>query len=751
MRNRKWGTLLALLMVLAMCVWTLSACGSSNTGETEDEAEPEATEEVEGYTNAEVTSDLSMADAVKAYYDAVDMDYAYDLGYNLAYDWDNLAEANGWRSAGSDAEHATADYLVKEWESIGLQNVDKLASKCDKFQFNSSSMKIADSDVDFHGNDQEAVEAGTNGPASYQVSGTDGDLTAEIVNCKTGFEADYEGKDMEGKIALVKVDQKAEAWIDVYMEQAKKAGCAALVTWANSGYGEAGPYTTNVQDVCSADIIPTVAISADQAKQVRKAIKEGHNQCTLNVDAEMVDDGGTTYNVVGMIPGKSHDQKIVVSGHYDKYWYGFQDDCCAISLVAAIAKGMIDSGYEPENDIYFIAHGAEEWGVTDSQFDWTTGAWGVCEEHSDVTDNCLAMINCELPAFKVDSLMQIVCVPEFRDMVATMFDSGLIVTRGEQAFSTEPVDATTMEDGITYRIHGVPYFLNGFEGTEFMCQRYHTIADNAETYDADTFETNIDWYGAYAMYIDTEPALELNIGQVAIDLENNFNEDYSKAAGMDPEKYLAAVGELKVAGTEAHAAAQELNAQYEEAVKGGDEEAAAELRTKGADMNKKALAAFQEVQDKFFYDSDFTADYGQLQTFNNLSLIDGVLTGLENGADIWGEEGDGIADYAYNINCIHDYNYYNFSADIAERGIDMYTDAYYANKDQGQWGYGHQNPVVHVGDISAQIQRAETVEDVDVEAATKAYTDAKDELLKYLGTALAAEITYMSDVSDCLK
>ena len=81
----------------------------------------------------------------------------------------------------------------------------------------------------------------------------------------------------------------------------------------------------------------------------------------------------------------------------------------------------------------------------------------------------------------------------------------------------------------------------------------------------------------------------------------------------------------------------------------------------------------------------------------------------------------------------------------------MYTDAYYANKNQGQWGYGHQNPVVHVGDISAQIQRAETIEDVDVEAATKAYQDARDELLKYLGTALAAEMTYTTDVSDCLK
>lgn len=751
MKKNKLSMLLAMLLVLAMCVWTLSACGESG-GEAEAPAdEPEATEEApEGYLNPEVTSDLSMADEVKAFYEKVDMDYGYELAYELAYDWDNLAEANGWRSAGSDAEHATADYLMNEWKEIGLQNVDKLGSTCDKFQFNSSSLKIADSDVDFHGNDAKAVEAGTNGPASYQVNGTDGDLKAEIVDCGTGFEADYDGKDVNGKIAFVQVDQSNEAWIDVYMEQAHKAGAAAIVTWANSGYGEAGTFTTNVQDVCSSGLLPTVAVSADQAKKIKQAIKDGHTDCTLNVDAEMVDNGGTTYNVYGMIPGKNHDQKIIIAGHYDKYWYGFQDDCCAIALVATIAKAMVDSGYEPENDIYFIAHGAEEWGATDSQFDWTTGAWGVCEEHSDMTDGALALINCELPAVKMDK-MNIVCVPEFRALTKTMFDSGLVITNGDTPYVTKPADATTMEDGITYRVHGVPYFLNGFEGTDFMSQCYHTIADNAETYDAECFQNNIDWYGAFAIYMDTEPALELNSAALANDLKKGFNEAYAKEAGVDTEGYLAALAELKTAAKAHYDAAVALNKAYEEAVAAGEEETAAELRTQGAELNKRALEAFQITQDKFFYDSDFTADYGQVQTFNNLSYIDGVIEGLDNGADIWGENGDGIADYAYQLNCIHDYNYCNFSADIAERGIDMYTDAYYSSKDQAQWGYHHQNPVVHVGDASAQIQRAETIEDVDVDAAKEAYNKARGELIDYLGKALAAEITYMGDVANALQ
>ena len=68
-------------------------------------------------------------------------------------------------------------------------------------------------------------------------------------------------------------------------------------------------------------------------------------------------------NVVGRLKGRSDEQQIIVSGHYDVYFNGFQDDSCAVGLVLAMAKGMVDSGYQPENDILFIAHGAEEWAL----------------------------------------------------------------------------------------------------------------------------------------------------------------------------------------------------------------------------------------------------------------------------------------------------------------------------------------------------------------------------------------------------
>jgi len=531
--KRKFRNLFVYALCLLMCLWALTGCGGN---------------ESKVHQASEITSDLFMAEDVQAFYDNLDVEYGYDLMYELSYNWDELAEACGYRTAGSDAEHATADYLAKEMKKIGLKNVDKVGTKCDKFQFNGSSLSIAGSDVDFKGGDQKAVEAGTNGPASYQVNGTDGDLNARIVDVGQGFVWEYEEAGFkEGDIAFVHVDQSAEAWIDTVMLQAADCGASALITWADSGYGTISSDTTNVQDVCSADLLPTCAISSDQAKLVQEAIKNGHDNATLNIDAEMVDNGGTTYNVCGMIPGKSHEQKIIISGHYDKYWYGFQDDNSAMGLVFAVAKAMVDAGYEPENDIYFVCHGAEEWGATNSMFDWTTGAWGMCDDE-DFADDVIAMLNYELPAFDVGENLIISCVPEFSNLNTAILDDGIVVTEGEQSIAYTTTDTTTMEDGISYREYGTPYFLNGFEGTDFMCDNYHTIADNKDTYNEDVFKTNINWTGAYAIYVDNHPALALDFTTTAERLKADFNEDYATEAGVDIEAYNAAIDELSAAG-----------------------------------------------------------------------------------------------------------------------------------------------------------------------------------------------------------
>jgi Iap family predicted aminopeptidase len=108
---------------------------------------------------------------------------------------------------------------------------------------------------------------------------------------------------------------------------------------------------------------------------IQSQLEAGPLKGTLTVDNDISVDTGVTYNVIGKIPGKSSENQIIVGGHYDMHFYGFQDDNCAVGLVLAMAKAMVDSGYVPENDIVFCLHGAEEWGSFGTQYDWTIGAW----------------------------------------------------------------------------------------------------------------------------------------------------------------------------------------------------------------------------------------------------------------------------------------------------------------------------------------------------------------------------------------
>lgn len=720
--RRGFKVLTCLAASLAMVI-SMTACGSSEN---------------------KVDSELSVAADVQSYIDNIDMEYAYDLAETLAYDkeyWDNEL---GWRTAGSDAEHKTADFLEKEMKKIGLTDVEKIGTTVDKFQFNDSKLTIEGTEIDLM-------------PASYQCNGTDADgITAEIVDVGTGFEADYEGKDVSGKIVLAGVDQWNEAWIDNYIRQASVRGAAAIVTYSTGGYGELNDDTVNVQDICCGDLMPVVAISPNEAKTIQKAIKKGNTNATLMVDAVMEEGTGITYNVVGKIKGKSSDQQILIAGHYDKYWYGFQDDSAAIGLDFAVAKALIDSGYTPENDIVVVAHGAEEWGATDSQFDYTTGAWGMMHE-ADLgwSGKTLAMLNCELPAFEVEgNELNIACVPEFKTLVGKMVsESGLVTTAGDVTISEKAGSVNVMEDGVSYRWHGVPYLINGFEDDTFMQQRYHTVFDDKETWHEDTMRTNLNWFGAFAIYLDKMPALELNINTACKNLENNFNAEIAKEAGVDTEAYMETLDDFSTAAKAHNEKIADLNERYEVAVsEEASEKEIAKLREEGKALNKTTLEAFKIIQEECTKTDDIDVYTGHPNLDANISALQGMVKALEKEELYAEDEESGALDLAWTLNGEKDYAYYLFDKQVGDDVLVQY-DAEKVDDSKAYWALDRMIPVCYVGETTYNLvkQAEDENADIDYEGAIRTYQDEIDRLLPYVKTISGQETAAMKTITDMLK
>ena len=66
---------------------------------------------------------------------------------------------------------------------------------------------------------------------------------------------------------------------------------------------------------------------------------------------------------------------ILLSAHYDSYFSGFQDDNAAVAMMLGIARAVLRSGYKPRKTLVFCAMAAEEWGVVNSKYDWSAGAY----------------------------------------------------------------------------------------------------------------------------------------------------------------------------------------------------------------------------------------------------------------------------------------------------------------------------------------------------------------------------------------
>lgn len=163
-------------------------------------------------------------------------------------------------------------------------------------------------------------------------------------------------------------------------------------------------------------------------------------------------------------------------------------------------------------------------------------------------------------------------MPEFSTLTKTFVEtSGLLAEPVDaiypEGISAESVDTNTMEDGVSYRASGVPYFIN-IPGTQegekgWIQQRYHTVADDRDTYSAQVMQTNLNTFGALAIYLDQTPALALDLNATCDDLQEALD---TTLAGEDAQPYLDALDALRNAAQAHQEEIAAINAQYQDAL-----------------------------------------------------------------------------------------------------------------------------------------------------------------------------------------
>lgn len=716
-------TLTALLLMIAL-LSGLTACGRSQTA-------PQPTEEKSG----------SLEELYNSYISAVSSDFAYEIALELTTNPDYFNSELGGRNAGSDAEHAAADYLAGVMEEIGLSDVEKNAAQCDRWQFNGASFTVDGKSYDVY---------------SYATASTPPEgVTAEVVYVGKGTMWDYENVDVTGKIVLIDIDQRNDWWITYPMLEAEHQGAAAVLAANVGGYAQIADDALNSQDICGPTAIPTLSISVADSRELQEKMEHGSVTATLVVDNEVEIDAGTTYNITGVLKGKSPDHQIIVGGHYDAHFWGFQDDNCAVGLVLAMAKAMIDSGYQPENDIVFCLHGAEEWGSSYTQYDWTVGAWEMINHvHPEWVGKTLAFINFELPAYEFGTYTSTYSAPE----MYTMLD----YFANEYEYSPDPVgcfpdgvltggyQTYTYSDDFSYYAAGVPSTVNGFllqEDMEtvfpFYEEIYHSQYDNPDTYNEAVMSFNIQYYGALAMYLDQTPALYLDFTAQYDRILASMDEELMNEAGVDVEAFEIALEELNSAAQNMRNRVEKVNSEYRQAREESNTEKMASLLEEGKALTNQNLEAFRYAQKHLLglmYERPIVPHEAPQE---NVRLCRDTIACLETG-----DVATAVDEYAWTVNNVLEWYAMYFSPEVIAAQDDML------------WGEGNQGNLYWGTDIGFT--------KADVDAATRSifarydeeggdfseeiavYHAAVQAQLRLLGTLGKEEMAAMSELAGLL-
>ena len=324
----------------------------------------------------------------------INTEYSYKLAKRMEQFRSN--PVLGYRPAGSAAEFATGEMLFQEMERIGLKDVHKDAIRVDSWEFHKAELVWNTEDG------SEGLRAVLGG---YQTNfQTGGPREFGLVYVGKGTAEDYDGKDVKGKLVLADINQREEWWINFPVYQAYVRGAAAFIAVQEGGFAEIHDEALNAQDIAGPAEAAAFSMSRADAAVLKRAL-EGKEEIRVWFDADTcVKEKQTSYNIIGTIPGEDQEQMILLSAHYDSYFSGFQDDNAAVALMFGIAKALIDSGYKPKKTLVFAALAAEEWGIVNSKYDWSTGAYQqVFHVRPEWQGKVVADLNFELPAHAHDT------------------------------------------------------------------------------------------------------------------------------------------------------------------------------------------------------------------------------------------------------------------------------------------------------------------------------------------------------------
>jgi len=461
----------------------------------------------------------------------------------------------GMRAAGSSSEYAGATFIKQEMVKIGLSDVRMEKVPVDAWEFKGGSLTVS----------------GSSGTMTFVASsmggvpGTpEGGLTGEIVYVGQGTPGEYPASGVEGKLLLC--DWNAgNFWVNLIGKQATVSGAkGVIVSTMNYPVYYEWPSSLGCFDATYDDtLVPLIVISRNDGFSLMGMMANGPVTGTMvsNVKLTLAENGGAGYNVVGVYPGRNHQNPILILGHHDAWFFGASDDTSAIPGLLAWAKAMKKIGFVPEHDLYIIATTGEEYGNTDAYYEWLVGSWYmITQAHPDWAMEAIAFLNIEglggrwfdgsTGPFTARANYQL--APLARQVFGA---NSLLLPNGWEVTTT----LSSWQDGWPLTAAGIPgiTFSDTIPGYDAI---YHTNMDNLALIHYDDMAMQIKVMHKCLEAIDSAKILPYVFTERAENLTKSYNAGDFAYVGVDASVLGVAISEFKSLARKYDAAASKLTA-----------------------------------------------------------------------------------------------------------------------------------------------------------------------------------------------
>ncbi|MDX6562835.1 MAG: hypothetical protein QOD65_2649 [Gaiellales bacterium] len=432
----------------------------------------------------------------------------------------------GFRVAGTPEDDAVCSLVAEQMRAIGLRDVRLEPVPVDAWRFRGASLAAG----------PDVFECSSFGG----VAGTPpGGVEGEIVFVGEGTRRELEAIDVAGRIALFDWRGDQLFWPSLTAAELGRAGAVAAVCTCLPGsrYFQADRALGSFDAIGLAGSPPLAYLRKEDAALVIDRLRGGVAPARLEIDAELVS-GATAHNVVGMLPGRSDASPIVIGGHHDCWFAAGFDDATGVAATLAIAKALVDAGYEPEHPIVFTSHTAEEYGRADSAFDWLIGAWWqIAREHPEWSREALLYVNVEGTGMACPTVID--APPELR-----RFARGVVARARRDGLLRHGVAWGIPRTGTEqwpFAAAGVPSLGVADEVWAYMRTQYHTQYDSVSLVDPGYLGEAVKLYARLVIAADRNPAALFDLAARSRRLRRHGGLRALANCGVDTRRLAAAL------------------------------------------------------------------------------------------------------------------------------------------------------------------------------------------------------------------